>query len=231
MEPGWVVFDLDGTLIDSEEIWAELRRRFVVEHGGRWHDGAQAAMMGMRTVEWARYMHDDLGVALPADSIARRVVDAVAERLATELPVLPGAQRVLEEAADAFVLGVATASALQVAATVLDRTGWAKFFGVVVSADSVARGKPAPDVYLRALELLAADPTLSAAVEDSGNGIRSAHAAGLAVIGIPNHAYPPDSAALALADRRLARLEDLGAGVIRDVLLRHATERKSAQPR
>jgi HAD superfamily hydrolase (TIGR01509 family) len=231
VQRGWVVFDLDGTLIESEQIWAEIRRDFVAEHGGRWNDGAQAAMMGMRTVEWARYMHDDLGVALPADSIAQRVVDAVAERLAVDLPVIPGARRVLEEAAGAFVLGVATSSAQQVAATVLARTGWAKFFSVVVSADSVARGKPAPDVYLRALDLLAADPTCSAAVEDSGNGIRSAYAAGLAVIGIPNHAYPPDPAALALADRRVAKLEDLDPGVIRDVLLRRATERRNEQSR
>lgn len=231
MQREWVVFDLDGTLIESEQIWAEIRRAFVVEHGGRWHEGAQAAMMGMRTEEWARYMHSDLGVALPADSIASRVVDAVAERLGTEPPVIPGASRVLEETADAFVLGVATSSALQVATTVLARTGWAKLFSVVVSADSVARGKPAPDVYLRALELLAADPARSAAIEDSGNGIRSAHAAGLAVIAIPNRDYPPDPAALALADRRLTTLEDLGPGAIRDTLLRRASERRSAQPR
>lgn len=231
MQREWVVFDLDGTLIESEQIWAEIRREFVVEHGGRWHEGAQAAMMGMRTEEWARYMHHDLGVALPADSIATRVVDAVAERLGAEPPVIPGAPRVLEETAAAFVLGVATSSALKVATTVLARTGWAKFFSVVVSADSVARGKPAPDVYLRAIELLAADPTRSAAVEDSGNGIRSAHAAGLAVVAIPNRAYPPDPAALALADRRLTTLEDLGPGAIRDTLLRRASERRNAQPR
>jgi HAD superfamily hydrolase (TIGR01509 family) len=231
VQRAWVVFDLDGTLIESEQIWAEVRRAFVVEHGGRWHDGAQAAMMGMRTEEWALYMHDDLGVASPADSIAGRVVDAVAERLERELPVIPGASRVLEEAADAFVLGVATSSALQVATTVLARTGWARFFSVVVSADSVARGKPAPDVYLRAIELLSADSMRSAAVEDSSNGIRSAHAAGLAVIGIPNRAYPPDPAALALADLRLATLEELSAGAIRDTLLGRVTERRSAQPR
>lgn len=231
MQRVWVVFDLDGTLIESEQIWAEVRRAFVVEYGGRWHDGAQAAMMGMRTEEWARYMHYDLGVALPEDSIASRVVDAVAERLGAEPPAIPGASRVLEEAADAFVLGIATSSALEVAARVLARTGWARFFSVVVSADSVARGKPAPDVYLRAIELLAAEPTRSAAVEDSGNGICSAHAAGLAVIAIPNRAYPPDPAALALADRRLAKLDDLDAGAIRDTVLRHATERRNAQRR
>ena len=224
MGSGWVVFDLDGTLIESEEIWAEIRRDFVIEHGGRWHDGAQAEMMGMRTEEWARFMHDDLGVALTPEVIARDVVDIVADRFAAAVPIVPNATEAIERAASAYVLGVATASALRVAETVLSRTEWARFFDVVVSADSVARGKPAPDVYQRALQLLGADASRSAAVEDSGNGIRSAHAAGLAVVAVPNHAYPPDAAALALADRRLAKLADLGVDTISDVLRRRSTD-------
>lgn len=111
----------------------------------------------MRTTEWARYMHDDLGVALPPSEIAERAVDAVRE---------------------------------------------------------VPRGKPAPDVYLRALELLHASARDSAAVEDSANGIRSAAAAGLAVIAIPNRAYPPDADALACATTILATLTPLDASLI-----------------
>ncbi len=218
MQRAWVVFDLDGTLIESEEIWAEIRRDFVVEQGGRWTDGAQAAMMGMRTEEWARFIHDELGVSLSPETIAQRCVEAVAERFAARVPVLPGAGAVLARFSEAFVLGVATSSALRVAQTVLGKTGWAKYFAVVVSADSVARGKPAPDVYLRALALLEADRERSAAVEDSGNGIRSAHAAGLAVVAIPNRAYPPEQSALALANRRLSQLDDLSVDTIRALL-------------
>ncbi len=211
-----VVFDLDGTLIDSEQIWRDVRREFAMANDGRWHSGAQAAMMGMRTDEWASYMHDALGVALPARVIAARVVDAVAERLQDPF-VLPGANFALERLARAFRLGLASSAALSVAQTVLAATGWSELFAVVVSADQVPRGKPAPDVYLRALEQLDADPSKSAAVEDSANGIRSAHAARLPVIAIPNREFPPETEALALASRILRNLGELDAGVIADV--------------
>lgn len=208
-----VIFDLDGTLIESEQIWRDVREAFVREHGGRWHSGAQAAMIGLRTDEWARYIHDDLRVPLEPDEIAKEVVAQVAARL-HDVPVLPGADAALERLARDFRLGLATSAALPVAQTVLERTGWRKYFAVVVSADEVPRGKPAPDVYLRALELLQADPARTAAVEDSANGIRSAHAAGLRVIAIPNHEFPPDAEVLALASRVLENLDQLNADVI-----------------
>jgi beta-phosphoglucomutase-like phosphatase (HAD superfamily) len=97
---------------------------------------------------------------------------------------------------------------------VLAATGWDALFAVVVSADEVARGKPAPDVYLRALELLGADSSRTAAVEDSANGIRSAHGARIAVVAIPNRDFPPDVAALALATRLLPNLDALDSAVI-----------------
>jgi len=213
----WVVFDLDGTLIESEGIWRDVRREFVETHGGRWGDDAQAAMIGMRTDEWARYIHDDLGVALPPAAIAQQVVAAVVARLQPP-PVLPGADAALERLEPAFRLGLATSASLPVAQSVLGTTGWKRFFEVVVSADTVARGKPAPDVYLRALELLHAKPARTAAVEDSANGIRSAHAAGIAVIAIPNKEFPPDAGALALASRVIENLDALDDDVVYGVL-------------
>lgn len=216
----FVVFDLDGTLIESEQVWACVRRQFVVAHGGTWHARAQDTMIGMRTTEWARYIHDDLGVSLPADQIAAQVVDAVKERLAHDVPVLPGAPEALDRLARVFPLGVATSAALPVARAVLESTGWAKLFRVVVSADEVANGKPAPDVYRRALELLHAPANESAAVEDSGNGIRSAAAAALAVVAIPNRAYPPDAKALKEATTVLSDLTQLEPGVVKDAIAR-----------
>ena len=212
-----VVFDLDGTLIESEEIWRDVRHEFVLHHHGRWKNGAQHTMIGMRTEEWARYMQSDLGVDLPASAIADQVVAEVARRL-EEVPILPGAGGALERLGSAFRLGLATSAARTVAQTVLEKTGWRKFFEVVVSADEVPRGKPAPDVYLRAIELLNANAARSVAIEDSANGIRSAHAARLAVIAIPNHAFPPDAQALGLAARTLARLDDLDANIVQTAL-------------
>ncbi len=213
-----VIFDLDGTLIESEQIWRDVRHNFTIEHGGRWRDDAQKKMMGMRTQEWARYMHEELGVALPPDEIAEQVVDIVRKRMQDDVPLLPGATAALERLASQFRLGVATSAALAVAKTVLRETAWEKFFSVVVSADEVAHGKPAPDVYLRAIDIMKAEPKSTAAVEDSGSGIRSAHAAGLAVVAIPNHDFPPDKDALSLAARILKDLNELDAGTIDDVL-------------
>jgi HAD superfamily hydrolase (TIGR01509 family) len=166
-------------------------------------------------------MHDGLGVALAPDEIARSVVADVAAHL-DPVPVLPGADAALERLARSFRLGLATSAALPVARAVLARTGWSSEFAVVVSADEVARGKPAPDVYLRALGLLGADAAGSAAVEDSENGIRSAHAAGLAVIAIPNRAYPPDSATLALATSVLPGLDALDARAVEAAIAKRA---------
>jgi HAD superfamily hydrolase (TIGR01509 family) len=214
----YVISDLDGTLVETEQVWRDVRRDFVAANGGRWHDGAAAVMIGMRTNEWADYIHTDLGVALPPEKIARAVVANVVGRLRQHVPILPGAQGALDRLANAFRLGLATSAALPIAKVILDKTGWSKFFEVVVSSDEVARGKPAPDVYLRALKEMRADPKLTAAIEDSANGIRSAHSAKLAVIAIPNREFPPGPDALALAARVLPNLDALDATVVRQLV-------------
>ena len=140
----WVIFDLDGTLIESEQIWRDVRQAFVVEHGGRWVDGAQEKMIGMRTTEWTSYMHDDLGVALAPEAIAEQVVNAVSQALARDVPVLPGANEALARLAAAFPLGLATSAACPVAETALAKTGWNKYFEVVVSADDVCAANRRP---------------------------------------------------------------------------------------
>ena len=217
MPAKFVIFDLDGTLIESEQIWRDVRRDFVVTHGGHWHDGAQDAMIGMRTAEWAQYIHDDLGVNESPAVIANDVVDGVVSRLEKNVPELPGAEGALERLSRDFQLGLATSATLRVAEAELDKTGWRRFFPVAVSADSVAKGKPAPDVYLRALALMRADPAQTAAVEDSANGIQSAANAELAVVAIPNREFPPGPDALARAARILPSLEELDAHVIRSL--------------
>lgn len=204
-----MIFDLDGTLVETEQVWRDVRRDFTLAHGGRWHDGAQATMIGMRTGEWTRYIHDDLGVALPLDRIARLVLDGMVAALRVNVPILPGAQAALERSSRDFRLGLATSAARPVAETVLESTGWSGFFEVVVSADDVERGKPEPDVYLLALQRMHAGAAGTQAVEDSTNGIRAAHAAGLRVIAIPNREFPPSSEALALAARVIPNLDAL----------------------
>jgi HAD superfamily hydrolase (TIGR01509 family) len=204
-----VVFDLDGVLVDSEEVWDDVREQLARERGGRWHERAQADMMGMSSVEWSRYMHDVIGLAEPPDEINAEVVRRMRARYAEDLPVLTGAVEAVRRLAKDFRLGLASSSNRALIDAVLEATGLEKLFEAIVSSEEVPRGKPAPDVYLRAAELLELPPAGIAAVEDSANGIRSAHAAGMRVLAIPNRRYPPEPEALALADRVVESLDEL----------------------
>ncbi len=197
--PAAVVFDLDGVLVSTEEVWDRVREDLARERGGRWAPDAHATMMGMSTPEWTAYMHDDLGVPMPPEEIAAEVERRLVARYEQDLPLLPGAADAVRALAAALPLGVASSSTPGLIAAVLRIAGLTQCFRATVSSQEVPRGKPAPDVYLRALELLGAAPGESVAVEDSGAGIRAAAAAGMRVLAIPNTVYPPSEADLALA--------------------------------
>lgn len=204
-----VVFDLDGVLIDSEPIWDEVRRTFTEEHGGRWRADSQRRMMGMSTAEWSAYLHDELGVQTAPEAIATDVVDEVAARLSEHLPLLDGAVEAVQRLKVRWPLGLASSAARPVIEVALDRAGLTSSFAVVISTEEVARGKPAPDVYLEAARRLGVEPERCAAVEDSSNGLRAAAAAGMRVIAVPNPHYPPDADALARASLVLPSLRQL----------------------
>jgi HAD superfamily hydrolase (TIGR01509 family) len=202
-----VVFDLDGVLVDSEQVWDAARRRVVAEHGGTWKDGATRAMLGMSSPEWTRYVVDELGARLTPGEVNTAVVEAMLAGYRERLPLLPGAREAVERAARRFPLGLASSSNRPVIDLVLERMGVAGLFRATVSSEEVARGKPAPDVYREAMRRLGVSE--AEAIEDSENGIRSAHAAGLRVIAIPNPHFPPAPEALALADETLPDLDAL----------------------
>ncbi|KAA1425060.1 HAD family phosphatase [Mumia zhuanghuii] len=212
-----VVFDMDGVLVDSEERWDAARRDLVAAAGRPFPDDATRAMQGMSAPEWERYLHDDLGVPDPPEQIGRTVVDAMAAGYREALPLLPGAVDAVTALARAYPLAVASSANRELIDLVLELAGLAPSFGAVVSSEEVDRGKPAPDVYLEAATRLGVDPRACVAVEDSSNGLRSAHAAGMTVIAVPNPSYPPADDALALAaitvDRVDAITPELVAGL------------------
>jgi HAD superfamily hydrolase (TIGR01509 family) len=210
-----VIFDLDGVLVDSESVWDEVRRRFVEENAGRWHAGAQREMMGMSSVEWSRYVRDRLGVEMEPERISEAVADRVAEAYRERLPLLPGAVESVRGLASEWPLALASSSNRHVIDLALELAGVADDFSATVSSEEVGRGKPAPDVYLEAARRLEVEPSACAAVEDSTNGLRSAHAAGMAVIAVPNRDFPPDPDALALSEAVLASLAELDPAVVR----------------
>jgi HAD superfamily hydrolase (TIGR01509 family) len=204
-----VVFDLDGLLLDTEQVWDEVREALTRERGGRWHDRAQADMMGMSSKEWSRYMHDELGLREPPDELNRLVVERMQERYRERLPLVDGAVEAVRRIGARWPLGLASSSNRPLIDLALDGMGVAELFRATVSSEEVERGKPAPDVYLEASRRLGARPRDTAAVEDSGNGIRSARAAGMTVIVIPNPHFPPPDDVLAEADVVLESLAEL----------------------
>ena len=204
-----VVFDLDGVVVDSEQVWDEVREALVHERGGRWHEQAQADMMGMSSPEWSAYMHETLGLAEPAAEINDEVVRRMLERYRGGPPLLPGAVEAVERLAARWPLAVASSSNRPLIEAVLASARIAERFVATVSSEEVPRGKPAPDVYLEAARRLRLPPGRCAAVEDSANGIRSAHAAGMRVLALPNPHYPPAADALALAHVVLGGPEEL----------------------
>jgi len=195
-----VIFDLDGVLIDSEHVWDEVREMLSRERGGRWSDRAQADMMGMSSVEWSRYMHDVIGLSESPEEISTEVVRRMQERYAHDLPLIDGAVEAVRRLGGSFRLALASSSNRPIIDAVLAQAGLADAFEATVSSEEVARGKPAPDVFIEAARRLGVAPERCAAIEDSGNGIRAAHAAGMRVVAVPNRHYPPPVEALALAD-------------------------------
>jgi HAD superfamily hydrolase (TIGR01509 family) len=209
MQVAAVVFDLDGVLVDSEQLWDAARRELVAEQGGTWRDDATHAMMGMSAPEWSRYVHEELGVDLEPPAISTAVVERLDRLYRERLPLLPGARETVIEAAARWPLGLASSSNREIIDLVLELAGVGACFEATVSSEEVARGKPAPDVYLEAARRLSVAPAQCAAVEDSTNGLRSAAAAGMTVVAIPNEAFPPADDALRLATVVIRSLDEL----------------------
>jgi HAD superfamily hydrolase (TIGR01509 family) len=209
-----VVFDLDGVLLDSERLWDQARRAVAARHHGRWRDDATAAMQGMSSAEWSRYMHDALAVDITPERISDLVVADLLERYRHGLPLIPGAVEAVRRIAAQWPLALASSANRVVIDTVLAVAGLSAEFRATVSSEEVPRGKPEPDVYLEAARRLGQPPAACAAVEDSASGIRSAIAAGIQVVAIPNRDYPPPPDVLASAQLVLDSLPEITVNLL-----------------
>ena len=212
-----VVFDLDGVLIDSEAVWNAARKEVAESHGGRWLQDAQREMMGMSSTEWSSYMHDRLGVELSPEETSAAVVSRLERLYRKRLPLLDGARETVTALARVWRLALASSANRSIIELALDLAALTQDFAAAVSSEEVPRGKPAPDVYLEAARRLGVAPSSCVAVEDSGNGIRSASAAGMTVIAVPNREFPPSPDALALAHDVLDSLTQLTPERVREV--------------
>jgi HAD superfamily hydrolase (TIGR01509 family) len=212
-----VVYDLDGVIVDSEHVWDEVRQQLAEERGGGWHDRASRDMMGMSSVEWSRYMHNVIGLEETPEEINAEVVRRLEAIYRERLPLIPGAVEAVQALAERWPLGLASSSNRELIDFVLEVSSLDRFFRATVSSEEVPRGKPAPDVYLEAARRLEVAPERCAAVEDSEAGIRSAKAAGMRVIAIPNPHFPPAAEALEAADVVLESVAELTREVVEPV--------------
>ena len=204
-----VVFDLDGVLVQSEELWDEVRRSLAAESGLPWPPDATRAMQGMSTEEWSAYLTDVVGLAGGPSEVAAKVIDQMAARYREALPLLPGAREVVRRLGDRWPLGLASSSPRRLIDAVLESAGLADQFVTNVSTEEVGAGKPSPEVYLDVVRKLGVAPERTVAIEDSSNGLRSAAEAGLRLIAVPNAGYPPADDALALADVVVHSLDEI----------------------
>lgn len=204
-----VVFDLDGVLVDSEQLWDTVRRGVAAEAGRPWPPEATRAMQGMSTPEWSSYLTDVVGIPAPPEQVAATVLDRMAAAYYTRLPLVPGASQVVERLGQYWPLGLASSSPRRLIDVVLEASGLAARFQVIVSTEEVGAGKPSPAVYQTVVQRLGVEPARVVAIEDSSNGLRSAAAAGLGVLAVPNTAFPPSEDALALADIVATSLDEI----------------------
>ena len=223
-----VVFDLDGVLVQSEELWDRARREVVAEAGLDWPAGATAAMMGMSSAEWSQYVHEEIGVPDAPEAINDAVLERLPARYRTGLPWIPGAREAVARVGARWPLGMATSSNREVVDLVVQQGDLAALFEVTLSTEEVGAGKPAPDVYFEAARRLGVAPERAAAIEDSTNGLLAAAGAGMAVIAIPNEAHPPQQRALDAAQVVLGSIRELQTAVIER--LGHVVHARSAAP-
>jgi HAD superfamily hydrolase (TIGR01509 family) len=204
-----VVFDLDGVIVDSEQVWDEVREQYTVEAGGRYSERATRDMMGMSSTEWSTYMAEELALPGSPEEINVAIVERMLARYGEAPPLIGGAVEAVRAIAARVPVAIASSSNPELIEVVLRVSGLDGVVGEVVSSQEVPRGKPAPDVYLEAARRLGVEPARCTAVEDSHNGIRSAKAAGMRVIAVPNPHFPPDPESLALADVTIASIDEL----------------------
>ena len=194
--PSAVLWDMDGTLVDTEPAWIEAEYALVAEHGGHWDDHLAHSLVGNPLLVSAEVLRDRGGVRLEAHAVVERLMGHVVERVLHDPPWRPGVRALLDELAEHGVPQAMVTMSWAPLADALVGQLPPGLLSTVVTGDQVRHGKPHPEPYLTALQRLSPlgiDPATSVAVEDSPTGLASAEAAGLRTIAVP-HVVPVPAA-------------------------------------
>jgi HAD superfamily hydrolase (TIGR01509 family) len=208
------IFDMDGVLTDTEYVWSVAFREVCDDNGGAFTHEKKMAMIGMSTPEWSTYMAEHMGVCLSPLAIASAVEVRVLELYEEHLPLIPGSVNAVERLAESFRVAIASSSSLRIIEGAVRLMGIEDLLTAKVSSEEVLRGKPSPDVYIETVRRFGLEPSACAAIEDSSNGIRAAHAAGLTTLGFPHADFPATADALALCDRVLSSMDELTVDLV-----------------
>jgi HAD superfamily hydrolase (TIGR01509 family) len=184
--PAAVVFDCDGLLLQTEDCWTLAEEELFDRYGKTFGADEKRALIGTSATAGARVLERLLEQPGRADAVGRELLELVERRLLEDAVAFPGAAELVRETSERYPVAVASNTPGRLLRGALACAGVATLFEVVVAADDVAEPKPSPDVYLRACELLGAEPSQSIALEDSPTGVAAGHAAGMFVIGVPS---------------------------------------------
>lgn len=179
-----LLFDMDGLMIDSEPVWMEVEGAIARSLGHEWTEELARGCIGTGLPATIRTINEGLGAAIPIDEGVERLIEGFLARVPA-LKLKPGCRALVEAAHGRMPLAVASSSPLRLIVPVLERFGLRERFDAVVSGESVARPKPAPDIFLRAAELVGRAPAGCVVLEDSVAGVTAGRAAGMQVIAVP----------------------------------------------
>lgn len=181
-----LLWDMDGTLIDTEPYWMEAEHDLIESHGGRWSQAQAFQLVGNALIMSGRIIKEQTGIPLTAEQIVDALLERVIVKLREHVPWRPGARELLLGARAAGLPCALVTMSYESFARVLVDALPAGTFEVIVTGDLVERGKPHPEPYLRAAHELALAPRECVAIEDSATGVRSAVAAGVPTLAVPH---------------------------------------------
>ena len=185
--PAAVLWDMDGTLVDTEPYWIETEYALAREHGGEWTEADAMTLVGSDLLVSGRYIKDRLGLPHSPEEVVELLLDGVCARIDADVPWRPGARELLADlAAHDVPCALVTMSYQRFVAPILAHLP-AETFRVIVTGDQVSNGKPHPEPYETAAAALGLAPADCLAIEDSNTGARSAESAGCTVLVVENH--------------------------------------------